>query len=98
MVRRDRRRDVGGKTPISPNSALFGNTVIHIGSSDTVRVELTNLVRAWSLDTTLVTSFVLLQTPEAATYTEIRFYSSRAPALRPALQVTYVKRFRFGAP
>ena len=90
--------DVGAKSPLNPNSALFANTAIHIGSSDTVRVELTNLVRAWSLDTTLVTSFVLVQTPEAATYTEIRFYSSRAAALRPALQVTYVKRFRFGEP
>ena len=90
--------DVGAKSPLNPNSTLFAGTVIHIGSSDTVRVELTNLVRAWSLDTTLVTSFVLVQTPEAASYTEIRFYSSRAPALRPALQVTYVKRFRFGEP
>jgi hypothetical protein len=90
--------DLGAKSPINSNSALFANTVIHIGSSDTVRVELTNLVRAWSLDTTLVTSFMLVQAPEAATYTEIRFYSSRAPAFRPALQVTYVKRFRFGEP
>jgi hypothetical protein len=98
MLSRALLTDLGAKSPINPNSALFANTVIHIGSSDTVRVELTNLVRAWSLDTTMVTSFVLVQTPEAATYTEIRFYSSRAPALRPALQVTYVKRFRFGAP
>jgi len=90
--------DVGAKSPLSTNTALFASTAIHIGSSDTVRVELTNLVRAWSLDTTLVTSFELAQAPEAASYTEIRFYSSRAPALRPALQVTYVKRFRFGEP
>ena len=90
--------DVGAKSPLNQNSTLFANTVIHIGSPDTVRVELTNLVRAWSLDTTMVTSFVLVQTPEAATYTEIRFYSSRTPALRPALQVTYVKRFPFGEP
>jgi len=36
--------------------------------------------------------------PEAASFTEIRFYSSRAPAFRPALHVTYVKRFPFGTP
>jgi hypothetical protein len=41
---------------------------------------------------------MLGQVPEAASYTEIRFYSSRAPALRPALHVTYVKRFPFGLP
>src|SRR5258706_224247 len=90
--------DIGAKSPLSPNTTLFASTVIHIGSSDTVRVELTNLVRAWSLDTHLVTSFELVQAPQAAAYTEIRFYSSRATALRPALQVTYVKRFRFGEP
>ena len=90
--------DVGAKSPLSTNTALVASTAIRIGSSDTVRVEVTNLVRAWSLDTTLVTAFELAQAPEAASYTEIRFYSSRVPALRPALQVTYVKRFRFGEP
>jgi hypothetical protein len=90
--------DLGAKSPLGSASNLFGSRVIHIGSPDTVRIELTNLVRAWSLDTTLVTTFILGQVPEAASYTQIRFYSSRAPAFRPGLQVTYVKRFRFGQP
>jgi len=90
--------DLGAKSPLSTNSALYGSAVIHIGSADTVQLEMTNLVRAWSLDTTMVTSFVLGQVPEATSYTEARFYSSRAPAYRPALHVTYVKRFRFGEP
>ncbi len=90
--------DLGAKSPLGSASNLFGSRVIHIGSPDTVRIELTNLVRAWSLDTTLVTTFILGQVPEAASYTEIRFYSSRVPAFRPGLQVTYVKRFRFGEP
>jgi hypothetical protein len=63
-----------------------------------VNIELTNLVRSWSLDTTLATAFVIGQVPEAASYSEIRFYSSRAAAFRPGLHVTYVKRFRFGNP
>jgi len=63
-----------------------------------VNIELTNLVRAWSLDTTMTTAFILGQVPEATSYSEIRFYSSRAPAFRPGLHVTYVKRFRFGEP
>jgi len=90
--------DLGAKSPLSTNSALYGSAVIHIGSADTVQLEMTNLVRAWSLDTTMVTSLVLGQVPEATSYTEARFYSSRAPAYRPALHVTYVKRFRFGEP
>ena len=90
--------DLGAKSPLGTAANLFGHSVIHIGSPDTVRIELTNLVRAWSTDTTLTTTVFLGQVPEATSYTEIRFYSSRAPALRPGLHVTYVKRFRFGNP
>jgi hypothetical protein len=88
--------DLGAKSPTA--TTVSGTTFIHIGSADTVKIELTNLVRSWSLDTTLTTAFVIGQVPEAASYTEIRFYSSRTPAFRPALHVTYVKRFRFGNP
>jgi len=90
--------DLGAKSPLGTTGSLFGSAVIHIGSPDTVTVEMTNLVRAWSLDTTMVTAFVLGHVPEATSYSEIRFYSSRAPAFRPGLHVTYVKRFRFGEP
>ncbi|OLC85783.1 MAG: hypothetical protein DMD38_05580 [Gemmatimonadetes bacterium] len=87
--------DLGAKSPLG---STFNTTFVHIGSADTVRLELTNLVRAWTLDTTQVTSLFLRQLPEAASYTQARFYSSRAPAFRPSLHVTYVKRFAFGAP
>jgi hypothetical protein len=90
--------DLGAKSPLSTNSTLYGSAVVHIGFPDTVQLEMTNLVRAWSLDTSMVTTFVLGQVPEATSYTEVRFYSSRTPAFRPALHVTYVKRFRFGEP
>ena len=90
--------DLGAKSPLGTNSTLYGSRAIHIGASDTVNIELTNLVRTWSLDTTMATAFILGQVPEATSYTEIRFYSSRAPAFRPGLHVTYVKRFRFGVP
>jgi hypothetical protein len=66
--------------------------------ADTVRMELTDLIRAWAQDTTATTAFMLLQTAEAATYAQIRFYSTRTPAFRPALHITYVRRYAFGAP
>ncbi|OLC06846.1 MAG: hypothetical protein AUH41_11780 [Gemmatimonadetes bacterium 13_1_40CM_66_11] len=87
--------DLGAKSPLG---TTFATTFIHVGSADTVQLELTNLVRAWSLDTTQVTSLFLRQLPEAASYAQARFYSSRAPAFRPALHVTYVHRFQFGGP
>jgi len=93
--------DLGAKSPINtgPTGApLIDSAFVHIGSTDTVRLELTKMVRVWTLDTTIVTAFVLAQRPEAASYTEARFYSSRAPAFRPALAVTYVSRYKFGRP
>jgi hypothetical protein len=92
--------DLGAKSPLSSVTGFFGRTIIHINAPDTVRIELSDLMRAWALDTSSVTAFVLGQVPEAASYTEIRFYSSRAavPAVRPVLHVTYVKRFPFGVP
>ena len=88
--------DVGAKSPLS--LAFTGLATIHPQTSDTVRMELTDLVRSWAIDTTLATAFMLGQVPEAASYTEIRFYSSRSATFRPALHVTYVKRFPFGMP
>lgn len=90
--------DLGAKSPVNTGSTLVDSAVVHIGTTDTVRVELTGMVRAWTLDTAAVTTFVMLQRPEAASYTEARFYSSRAPAFRPALSLTYVSRYRFGRP
>ena len=90
--------DLGAKSPINTGSAVSDSAVVHPGSTDTVRVELTGMVRAWALDTAAITTFVLLQRPEAASYTEARFYSSRAPAFRPALRLTYVSRYKFGRP
>lgn len=90
--------DLGAKSPLSGVTPLFGSVVVHPGSTDTVRIELTDLVRSWAFDTSATTAFFLGQVPEATSFTEIRFYSSRAPAFRPALHVTYVKRFPFGEP
>jgi len=90
--------DLGPKSPLNGNTSLWGRVTVRPGSADTIRIELTDLVRAWSRDTTAATALVLSQRPEAATYAQIRFYSSRAPAFRPSLHVTYVRRFPFGAP
>lgn len=93
--------DLGAKSPINTgaNGALLADSIIvHTGTTDTVRLELTKMIRAWTLDTSAVTTFVLLARPEAASFTEARFYSSRAPAFRPALSVTYVSRYPFGRP
>lgn len=89
--------DLGAKSPLSTDPA--GSVVIHPGVTDTVRLEITDMVRSWViLDTLSTTAFMLGQLPEAASFTEARFYSSLTPAFRPALHVTFIRRFPFGRP
>ena len=102
--------DLGAKSPLS-TSALFGRATVHIGTADTIRIEITDIFRSWVTDTSIATSLALSWMPnaaataraiagrgvEASSFTQVRFFSSRA-SLRPALHVTYVKRFPFGTP
>jgi len=90
--------DLGAKSPLSTNSQFFGTKVIHLNATDTLRMELADLVRSWALDSTLASALMLGQAPEAASYTQIRFYSTRSPAFRPTLHITFVRRYAFGAP
>lgn len=80
---------------------------------DTVAIEVTNLLRRWQVDTlaptTLSVQLLALDrnptiadsagrfSPEGATFSTLRFFSSRTRARRPALRLTYVPRLTFGA-
>jgi hypothetical protein len=90
--------DVGAKSPIILDATRTDTTVIHAGTSDTVQIEVTNLLQFWASDTTRATTLVLRAQQEAASFSYIRFYPSSAQAFRPALQITFVRRYPFGAP
>jgi hypothetical protein len=93
--------DFGAKSPI--DLRLGATTVIHVGATDTVatdtvKIEVTNLLQLWAADSTHPTVLVLRAQAEAQFFGEISFYPSVAPAFRPTLQVTFVRRFPFGVP
>jgi len=90
--------DLGAKSPLNPNTAFDGVKRIALNTADTVRIELTDLIRGWALDTTAATALMLGQLPEASSFSQIRFYSTRTPAFKPTLHVTYVRRYAFGTP
>ncbi len=112
--------DFGLKSPIDADTAIQGTSAPFAGNpTDTVRLELTPLFRAWVSDTTLPTSvFVRLMSLrrfrasasglvdttgrssslEGATFSTLRFYSSRTVAFRPVLKLTYVPHIKLGAP
>src|SRR5207247_8840521 len=85
--------DFGGKSPIDPR--LGDTTVIHVGSTDTVKIEVTNLLQLWAADSTHPTVLVLRPQLEAQFPGAIRFYPSIDPALHPQFQVTFVWPFHF---
>ena len=95
--------DLGAKSPLAAprftgDTTRMGTTRVRIGSLDSVRVELTTLLRIWSVDTAAATAIILRQVPEGASFAEIRFHPSGDAAFRPALHLTYLPRFRFGVP
>lgn len=103
--------DVGAKSPIAADTIGAQSPVFVAGSSDTVHIEMTTLLRFWQFDTTSVNAAFLslraldrgLDTlraagAEGASFTTLRFFSSRTPAFAPALRLTYVPRVKFGVP
>jgi hypothetical protein len=88
--------DLGAKSPIAVDVGHTDSTMIHIGTADTVRIEVTNILQAWAADSTQPTTFVLAARDEAQSFAEIRFYPTIAAAFRPSLQITYVRRYPFG--
>lgn len=101
--------DLGAKSPpaaqvAAGDSSHAGAIWVHTGTADTVGVEVTDVLRRWSADSTLHTTFLLVQYAFADRYAEgvslstIRFFPSRAAAFAPALRLTYVPRTRFGIP
>lgn len=102
--------DFGAKSPIAPDSLRPLSPALVPGPIDTLRIEVTNLLRLWQADTGAVTAAFLQvlaldrsfgtadSLVSGAAFTRVGLYSSRSPAFRPALRLTYVPRFKFGEP
>jgi hypothetical protein len=94
------RVDYGPKSPPG-NLVVGGIRNLVRGSSDTVRIEVTNEVVLWQPKATSLPHppiFVLSLLQEGASFTEPSFLSSRAPAGAPRLRVTYQLPFDFERP
>ncbi|HEU5260888.1 MAG TPA: hypothetical protein VFU41_05615 [Gemmatimonadales bacterium] len=90
--------DFGAKSPIALDPQRTDTAMIRIGATDSVRIEVTNLLRLWAVDTILPTAIMLRAQDEGSNPAEIRFYPSAAQPYRPSLRVTFARRFPFGVP
>lgn len=84
--------DVGPKSPtvaIDIDTLTLGMVDVIAGTTDTISIEITHIVRSWSFDPNRPRSFILLAERESVSLAELRFHSSSSPVGRPTLRVTY---------
>ena len=86
--------DLGAKSPVigQPGSGAAGGgfAYVTVGQTDTVRIEITELVRARKVDPLLPRTLSLRAFDEGGSAAAIRFHSSRIAIGAPALELTYV--------
>jgi hypothetical protein len=93
--------DLGAKSPIVTDDPRFIVTdTLPQGSSDTVRIEVTRLVKLWQSSDDRPSAIFLLLRPEAATFTRPAFGSTHAgsPVGPARLLITYQLPFPFEIP
>ncbi len=89
--------DFGAKSPIlaTPDTLLV-RTRVGVGSTDTVSIDISNLLTFWQNSPDQVRSLVVRLDLEAASPAQLRLASTRTAGMEPAIRVTYVPPFRFG--
>ena len=80
------------------DSIAVVSSTVPMGRADTIATDITQIVRAWQSDSTAPQALMLSQAPEGGNLITLRLYSSRSPAFRPAVRVTFVPRYSFGNP
>jgi hypothetical protein len=88
--------DYGPKSRFLPapiDTIIRGAANVAVGSVDTIRIDVTHIIRPWQADTTRPRTILLRVLPEAATLGEVRLATSRSAGLTPAIRITYVPLF-----
>lgn len=90
--------DVGKKSPFRPipqDSLPLRSARVPVGSADTVRLDVTDILRAWQADPDLPRVILLRASPEGNAFAEARFRAVET-AVGPALRVTFIPPLRLG--
>jgi hypothetical protein len=92
--------DLGAKSPVVTTDTRFiVADTISVGTADTIRLDLTPIVRLWQSDDERPEAVFLSLLPEAASFSRPVFGSTRsAPPGAPRLRLTYLKPFPFENP
>jgi hypothetical protein len=90
--------DIGPKSPVLsalPDSLGISGARLAAGMNDTIKVDITDVLRAWKQDTTSSRSIILRAEREAGSFGAVRFWSTADPTRQPQLRVTYIPPLRY---
>ena len=92
--------DLGAKSPVVTTDTRFVvSDTLSVGTADTIRLDVTPIVRLWQADDERPEAVFLSLLPEAASFSRPVFGSTRSGAPGPPrLRVTYLKPFPFENP
>jgi hypothetical protein len=91
--------DLGAKSPVTTDARFIISDTLSVGSADTVRLDVTPLVRLWQSAEERPEAMFLSLLPEAASFSLPVFGSTRSGTPgAPRLRVTYLKPFPFENP
>ncbi len=87
--------DIGAKSPLLafPDTSAIGAANVIVGSTDTIAIEVTHILKALRTDTLLPASIMLRIVPEGGQSAQLRLWSSRNTAFAPSLHVTFIPLF-----
>lgn len=92
--------DLGAKSPITNDGTFIATDTLPEGTTDTLRLEVTRIVKLWQGATVRPAAIFLVLRPEASTFTRAAFGSTNpaSPVGPPRLLVTYQLPFPFEIP
>lgn len=91
--------DLGAKSPVTTDVRFIASDTLAVGSADTVRLDVTAIVRLWQAASERPEAMFLSLLPEAASFTRPVFGSTRSGTVGgPRLRITYLKPFPFENP
>jgi hypothetical protein len=91
--------DVGAKSPLQSvpsDSVGLRIAFLAVGSMDTVRLDVTDMVIGWTTDSTVPRALAVRAIPEGGSFAELRIGAVSSGALRPRLHITFVPPLRLG--
>jgi hypothetical protein len=91
--------DLGAKSPLSGDPQFTVVDTLELGSTDTVRVDVTRIVQLWQSSSERPEAIFLSLSPEGGSFSRPVFGSTRSGTVGPPrLRVTYLKTFPFESP